>query len=68
VPRFSREEWERRKAGDLVARFLDSTEPSGELLISCLVDAVGEHDESLLIDLERKIKRKREELGRKEDL
>lgn len=67
VPRFTRDEWERRKAGHLVAGFLDGMYPSGELLISCLVDAVGEHNEALLDELERKIKLKREELSRKEE-
>jgi predicted transcriptional regulator len=66
VPRFTRDEWERRKAGDLLADFLGGHHPSGELLISCLVDAVGEHDEALLDELERKVKLKREELSRKE--
>jgi predicted transcriptional regulator len=64
IPRFTRDEWERRKADDLVAGFLGGLQPSGELLISCLVDAVGEHDETLLDELERKIKLKREELSR----
>jgi predicted transcriptional regulator len=67
VPRLTRDEWERRKAGDLVAGFLSGPEPSGELLISCLVDAVGEHDGTLLDELERKIKLKREEISRKEE-
>ena len=38
---------------------------SPELLISCLVDAVGQHDKALLDELERKIKLKRKELDRK---
>jgi predicted transcriptional regulator len=66
APRFTREEWDRMKAGDLVAGFLGGPRPFGELLISCLVDAVGEHDEALLDELERRIKLKREELSRKE--
>ena len=37
-----------------------------ELLISCLVEAVGQHDKALLDDLEKKIKLKRKELDRKE--
>ncbi|HEY1494289.1 MAG TPA: BlaI/MecI/CopY family transcriptional regulator [Candidatus Solibacter sp.] len=56
----TREEWEQKRAGDFVAGFL-----SPELLISCLVDAVGQHDKSLLDELERKIKLKRRELDRK---
>jgi predicted transcriptional regulator len=55
----SREEWEHKRAGDFVAGFL-----SPELLISCLVDAVGQHDKTLLDDLEKKIRLKRKELDR----
>lgn len=64
-PRYSRTEWEARRAGDFVAGFLAGPPPSGELLISCLVEAVGQHDEALLDDLERKIKAKRKELERR---
>jgi predicted transcriptional regulator len=65
LPRYTRDEWERMQADQFVAGFLDGVKPSGELLISCLVDAVGQHDEALLDELERKIKLKRAELGRK---
>jgi predicted transcriptional regulator len=63
-PRLSRQEWQQKRAGDFVAAFLAEPQPSGELLISCLVDAVGRHDESLLDALEKKIRRKRKELCR----
>jgi predicted transcriptional regulator len=53
----TREEWERKRTGDFVAGFL-----SPELLISCLVEAVGQYDRALLDDLEEKIKLKRKEL------
>ena len=53
----SREEWEQKRTGDFVAGFL-----CPELLISCLVEAVGQHDRSLLDQLEKKIKLKRQEL------
>ena len=56
----TREEWEQKRAGDFVAGFL-----SPELLVSCLVEAVGEYDAALLDDLEKKIKAKRRELDRK---
>ena len=56
----TREEWEHKRTGDFVAAFL-----SPELLISCLVEAVGQYDKALLDDLERKIKLKRKELDRK---
>lgn len=64
-PRFSRPDWERKRAGDLVAGFLAGPRPSRDLLISCLVDAVGQHDEALLDELEKKIRSKRRELLRR---
>jgi predicted transcriptional regulator len=63
-PSFSRQEWERRRAGHLVAGFLTGPNPSRELLLSCLLDAVGEHDATLLDDLEKKIRTRRKELLR----
>ena len=63
-PRLSREEWQRKRAGDFVAAFLAEPQPSGDLLISSLVDAVGRHDLALLDELQKKIRRKRKELGR----
>jgi predicted transcriptional regulator len=63
-PSFSRQEWERRRAGHLVAGFLSGPNPSRELLLSCLLDAVGEHDATLLDDLEKKIRTRRKELLR----
>jgi predicted transcriptional regulator len=67
TPRYSRQEWENQRAGDLVARFLSAPQASGVELVSCLVDAVGRHDEALLDELENKIKQRRRELacGRK---
>lgn len=64
APRWTRQEWERKRAGDFVAGFLASPEASGDLLISSLVDAVSHHDAALLDELERKIRSKRKELGR----
>jgi predicted transcriptional regulator len=63
-PRLSRPDWERQRAGELVAGFLAGPRPSGELLISCFLDQVG-RDASLLDELERKIKIKRKELDRR---
>ena len=60
--RHSREEWEQKRAGEFVAGFLDGPQAAGEMLISCLVDAVGQRDEALLDDLEKKIRQKRKEL------
>src|SRR5260370_36844279 len=64
-PRLSRKEWEEKRAGDLVAGFLSGPKYSGEVLISCLVEAVGQQDEALLDELEKKIKQKRKELDRR---
>jgi predicted transcriptional regulator len=62
-PRLSSQEWERRRAGDLVAGFLAGPEPSRDLLLSSLIDAVGQHDAMLLDELEEKIRDKRRELS-----
>src|SRR5437588_2278875 len=53
-PRLSRREFEHKRAGEFVAGFFAGPQASGELLISCLVEAVGEQDEALLDELERK--------------
>ena len=65
MPRISREDWDRRRAGDMMEGFLTGPEESRQLLLSCLVDAVGTHDAMLLDELEKKIQRKREELWAK---
>ena len=64
APRWTRQEWEQKRAGDFVAGFLASPQGSGDLLISSLVDAVGQYDSALLDELEKKIRIKRKELGR----
>jgi predicted transcriptional regulator len=61
-PRFSRNDWERKRADSLLAGFLTGSQPSRDLLISCLVEAVGQYDEALLDDLEKKVRAKRKEL------
>jgi predicted transcriptional regulator len=63
-PRWSREEWDQKRAGDLVNGFLAG--PSRRLLISCLVDAVGEKDLALLDEMEQKIQLRRREMEAKE--
>ena len=63
--RFSRREWERTRAENLLTDFLTGPQASRELLLSSFLDAVGEHDTALLDELERKIRRKRRELVRR---
>jgi predicted transcriptional regulator len=64
-PSLSRSQWQHKRADDFVAGFLDVPQPSRELLISCLVEAVGQHDETLLTELEKKIRTRRKELHRR---
>lgn len=63
--RLSRREWDRRRAGALVGEFLSGPRPSHDLLLSCLLDAVGRHDPGLLDELEKKIRARRKELSHK---
>jgi len=65
--RLSRGDWEHKRTGEFVAGFLSGPERSSELLLSCLVEAVGQHDAALLDELERKIKTKRKELDRRKN-
>ncbi|SPF41651.1 Transcriptional repressor, CopY family [Candidatus Sulfopaludibacter sp. SbA4] len=65
APRLSRREWEHKRTGDFVAGFLAAPQTSGEMLVSCLVEAVGQQDEALLDELEKKIRMKRKELCRR---
>jgi len=60
VPRYTRRQWEQKRAGDFMA------EAPRDLLVSCLVDAAGEHDVALLDELERQIRLKRKELRRRQ--
>ena len=63
-PKVTREDWDRRRAGEMMAGFLAGPEESRQVLLSCLVDAVGKHDAMLLDELEKKIQRKREQLSK----
>jgi predicted transcriptional regulator len=63
--RFTRREWEQKRAGEFVAGLLGGQQPGSEVLISCLVEAVGEHDEALLDELEKRIKLKRREISKR---
>jgi predicted transcriptional regulator len=63
--RHTRREWEHKRAGEFVAGFLAGPQSDGELLISCLVEAVGQRDEALLDELEKKIRIRRQELCRR---
>jgi predicted transcriptional regulator len=62
-PALSREEWERWRAEGLIAAFLDGRKGSRELLVSSLLDAIGQQDAALLDELEKKIRRRRKQLA-----
>jgi predicted transcriptional regulator len=62
--KYSRREWEEQRAGSMLASLLADGNHSSEMLISCLVDAMGQQDAPLLDELERKIRQKRRELQR----
>jgi predicted transcriptional regulator len=63
--RQTRMEWEEKRAGAFMAGFLNGQQANGELLISCLVDAVGQKDVALLDELERKVRMKRKQLDQR---
>jgi len=63
--RWTRAEWERQRAENLLAGFLAGSNPSTDLLLSSFLEAVSEHDAALLDELEKKIRRKRRELLRR---
>ena len=63
--RLSRQEWERARAEYVLADFLTGPQSWRELLLSSFLDAVGKHDAALLVELEKKIRRKRCELFRR---
>jgi predicted transcriptional regulator len=66
-PRLSCEEFERGLAGDVIGGLLNRAAGEAEPLLACIVEAVGEHDRELLDELDRLVRQKRDELGRKEE-
>jgi len=59
-PRYSKQELQRQAAGDVIRDLLRS-EPS-TVPLSCLVEAVSEHDAQALDELQQLIEQKRREL------
>jgi predicted transcriptional regulator len=65
-PLLTRQEWERRRAEGLLSTFFArGGNPGRELLVSTLLDVVGQHDRALLDELEREIRRRRKELAQR---
>ncbi len=53
--RFSAEEWSAARAKKMLRAVLANHEPSRELLVSTLIETIGQHDATLLDELEAKI-------------
>ena len=68
TPRMSRQEWDQRRVVNFVADLLAVMPPSRDLLVSRFVEALGDQDESLLEELEQKIRARRKELDPKDPL
>ena len=64
-PRQTKEDLQKEAASKAIRQWLCSSAASS-LPLSCLVEAVGEHDAKLLEDLQELVERKRRELGSKE--
>jgi|SRR5271170_7731197 predicted transcriptional regulator len=62
-PRYTQEELEKAAVGETIKQLLGS---GAALPLSYLVEAVSEHDASLLDDLQRLLDEKRRELGNRE--
>ncbi|MGH9768545.1 MAG: BlaI/MecI/CopY family transcriptional regulator [Blastocatellia bacterium] len=65
-PRFSPDEFERGVARDVIDTLLGRGPDGVEPILACIIDAVSDRDRALLDELDRLIKEKRRELGRKE--
>ena len=62
--RFTQEEIDRQRAQEFMAPFLENGGEMRSVLVSCLIDSASQNDDAILVELERRIQLKREELGR----
>jgi predicted transcriptional regulator len=65
-PRITREEFERGVAEEVFEGLLSRAAGEAEPLLACLVEAVGERDRELLDELDRLVRRKKQEMEGKE--
>src|SRR5262249_39522922 len=65
-PRFSPDEFERGVARNVINALLGRGPDGVEPILACIIDAVSERDRALLDELDRLIKEKRREMGRKD--
>lgn len=66
APRFSRAEFERGIAQDIISGLLGRDGENAEPLLNCIVETVSERDREMLDELERLVKEKKRELRKKE--
>ena len=64
TPRYSKEDMQRQYASAFLDGFLNPESGGGEMLFSCLVDAVGQYDPALLDELEARIRQKKRQMER----
>ena len=62
TPRFTFAEWQKKQAEEAVAGFLTEPQARGELIVSYLLDTIGQHDTAFLEELEERIRQRRREL------
>jgi predicted transcriptional regulator len=60
-------EYQGRRAEGVIAYMMQGEASARNLLVSCLVDAVGQQDPAMLDELEAKIREKREQLQRSKE-
>ncbi len=65
-PRFTPQELERGLAEDVIGSLLDTATENVEPMLACIVDAVSDHDQILLDELERLVREKRLQLQNEE--
>ncbi len=63
IPAYSRNDVESGRAHALVHRFFSGDPSSKDLLLSCLVDAIGNYDDDMLDQLEGKVREARQRLS-----
>jgi predicted transcriptional regulator len=61
-PRVTHQEWEDKVARDVVTKLLAGSRSSPDLLIACLLEAVGRHDELLRQEIEKNLRERCNEL------
>lgn len=62
TPRFTKQEMQIGLTGDVISSLFEGATRNAEPVLACIVDAVTDKDRELLDELERLVKKKKEEL------